>query len=145
MALGEYTYLSKGMKGTAVKEMQEDLLKLGFKLPQFGADSDFGSETEIAVRNFQYTYALPVTGVIDQNSANVIKNALTSDYAALGPQTYPTTTLPIAAPAVLPKPSVSQLPGLLPAGIDWKWIGLGFVGVLILFYYILPMMKKEGE
>lgn len=42
--------LKKGAKGAKVKELQNLLLKLDSKaLPKYGADGDFGSETEAAV------------------------------------------------------------------------------------------------
>ena len=40
-------------KGPEVKKVQEALLALGFTLPKFGADGDYGSETRQAVRDFQ--------------------------------------------------------------------------------------------
>jgi outer membrane protein OmpA-like peptidoglycan-associated protein len=40
-------------KDPAVKNVQEALLALGFTLPKFGADGDYGSETKKAVREFQ--------------------------------------------------------------------------------------------
>lgn len=40
-------------KGELVIELQEKLLSLGYELPKFGADGDFGSETESAVASFK--------------------------------------------------------------------------------------------
>ena len=58
--------LKKGDKGPAVKEMQLELLKWNAScLPKYGADGDFGTETENAVRAFQKAAGLPVTGVYD--------------------------------------------------------------------------------
>ena len=48
-----------------VKELQNDLLKLGYSLPNYGADGDFGSETVKAVKAFQKEYGLPVDGVMN--------------------------------------------------------------------------------
>lgn len=53
-----------GSKGTAVKQLQENLLGLGYKLPIYGADSDFGSETERAVKAFQRDHSLEVDGIV---------------------------------------------------------------------------------
>ena len=50
--------LKKGSKGTWVKNLQNLLLKLGYKLPRYGADGDFGAETEKAVRDFQQDMVL---------------------------------------------------------------------------------------
>ena len=57
--------LKKGCEGDDVKELQNDLLKLGYSLPKYGADGDFGSETVKAVKAFQKEYGLPVDGVIN--------------------------------------------------------------------------------
>jgi peptidoglycan hydrolase-like protein with peptidoglycan-binding domain len=47
--------------------MQEALLKWDAKcLPKYGADGDFGKETEAAVKAFQTASGLPATGVYDE-------------------------------------------------------------------------------
>ena len=59
--------LSRGDHGSAVSAMQEALLKWDPTcLPKWGADGDFGSETEKALRAFQESAGLPVTGVYDE-------------------------------------------------------------------------------
>jgi len=45
--------LKRGSRGELVRELQEKLLSLGYELPKFGADGDFGSETESAVTEFK--------------------------------------------------------------------------------------------
>lgn len=147
MPLEEYTYLNKGMKGTAIKELQQDLLRLGFSLPKFGADGDYGSETEAAVKDLQFTYQLPVTGIVNDATANLIKNMVTNEYAApVAPKKYvgPTTA---AAPVTLQVPTTIPAPTTELASIfgkiDFKWIGIGLLGVMILFYFVLPKMKED--
>ena len=59
--------LTVGDTGSAVKEMQEYLLKWDADcLPEYGADGDFGSETKAAVKKFQKEFKLDVTGVYDE-------------------------------------------------------------------------------
>jgi peptidoglycan hydrolase-like protein with peptidoglycan-binding domain len=59
--------LSRGDYGTAVRSMQEALLRWDSKcLPKYGADGDFGAETEKALKAFQTAAKLPVTGVYDE-------------------------------------------------------------------------------
>ena len=59
--------LSKGDYGTAVTAMQKALLAWDAKcLPKYGADGDFGSETEKAVKAFQEAEGMHVTGVYDE-------------------------------------------------------------------------------
>ena len=45
--------LQKGMKSDAVKSMQQLLLAKEYELPKFGADGDFGTETENALLLYQ--------------------------------------------------------------------------------------------
>ena len=55
--------LRKGSKGTAVKELQEILLGLGYDLGPCGADGIFGRCTDAAVRKFQRDRGLAVDGI----------------------------------------------------------------------------------
>lgn len=57
--------LRRGCKGDDVKELQEDLIKLGYALPKYGADGDFGKETEKAVQAFQLDHGLLADGVMN--------------------------------------------------------------------------------
>ena len=45
--------LKRGDGGTKVIKLQEALLKLGYELPKYGADGDYGKETEAAVSEFK--------------------------------------------------------------------------------------------
>lgn len=60
--------LRKGSKGSDVKILQQRLLVLGYKLPKYGADSDFGSETDATVRAFQKANGLVVDGIVGSNT-----------------------------------------------------------------------------
>ena len=55
--------LRRGDKGTEVREMQILLLQHGEGLPRYGADGDFGGETERAVKNFQLAHGLVIDGI----------------------------------------------------------------------------------
>lgn len=67
--------LHRGDEGSAVKKMQEALLLWDAKcLPEYGADGDFGSETEKALKAYQKEAGLPVTGIYDEAT----RKALTS-------------------------------------------------------------------
>ena len=57
--------LQKGDKGADVRSLQINLVKAGFKLPKYGTDGIFGSETAAAVINFQTANGLPGTGIVD--------------------------------------------------------------------------------
>ncbi len=56
------SYLSKGDKGDAVKKMQTMLIACGYSCGSYGADGDFGSATDAALRKLQKDYGLGVDG-----------------------------------------------------------------------------------
>lgn len=64
--------LKNGMSGSAVKEMQSMLIKLGYDLGRWGADGDFGDMTEMAVEEFQSDCDLKVTGKYDAATKDVL-------------------------------------------------------------------------
>lgn len=55
--------LKKGCKGEDVRELQKKLLDRGYKLPKYGADGDYGAETQAAVKAFQQDWGLKVDGI----------------------------------------------------------------------------------
>lgn len=61
---GELGVLGKGDKGDDVRQLQRQLLALGWPLPRFGADGDFGDETDAAVRDLQRAAGLDVDGLV---------------------------------------------------------------------------------
>jgi hypothetical protein len=61
-----YVNLRFGDKGMAVVDMQKRLMTLGYRLPRYGADGDFGSETLKALNAFQMDAGLPVTDQCDK-------------------------------------------------------------------------------
>lgn len=69
--------LKLGSRGAAVREMQLLLIKAGFPLPRWGADSDFGNETDAALRAFQARYDLVVDGKYGSQSRTALKQATT--------------------------------------------------------------------
>ena len=60
--------LKLGDKGEYVKELQNALIKLGYNLGTYGADGDFGSATDTAVKVFQKNNGLVVDGIVGQAS-----------------------------------------------------------------------------
>ena len=55
--------LRRGHTGEDVRLMQEKLIALGYALPKYGADGEFGAETESAVLAFQSDHALERDGI----------------------------------------------------------------------------------
>ena len=67
--------LRRGDKGEAVKELQKALISLGYPLPRYGADGDFGKETEAAVKAFQADNGLKADGIAGPKTLEAIENA----------------------------------------------------------------------
>lgn len=68
--------LSRGAEGDAVKAMQRLLLVWKADcLPKYGADGDFGSETEKALKAFQKEKGLTVNGIYDKATEAALKTA----------------------------------------------------------------------
>lgn len=61
-------YLEIGDSGSDVKTMQTMLIKVGYSCGKFGADGDFGSDTDSALRKFQKDKGLTVDGQYGTNS-----------------------------------------------------------------------------
>lgn len=72
----ENMLLKKGTKGAEVKKLQRNLIKLGYNLPKYGADGDFGNETKKAVRKFQRDHDLKVDGLAGPNTLGKINELL---------------------------------------------------------------------
>lgn len=67
--------LRRGDEGDDVRAMQRLLLAWNPDcLPKWGADGDFGSETETALKAFQVAQGLPATGVADAATMNVLRH-----------------------------------------------------------------------
>ena len=60
----EHPTLRRGDKGDAVILLQSELIRLGYPLPKYGIDGDFGKETEMAVKQFQQDNRLTADGVV---------------------------------------------------------------------------------
>ena len=71
--------LMRGCMGSDVRTMQELLMKLGFQLPVHGADGDFGSETEAAVKAFQKKLQLKADGKYGEQTHAALTGALAEE------------------------------------------------------------------
>lgn len=68
--------LQRGDKGSAVKKLQENLLKLGYSFGSYGADGSFGATTEKVVKQFQKDNNLTQDGIVGSITQAAIDNAL---------------------------------------------------------------------
>ena len=64
--------IAVGSCGDHVRLIQEALLDLGFTLPKFGADCDFGSETQKAVASFQAQNGAVIDGVVGSETIGLL-------------------------------------------------------------------------
>lgn len=67
--------LKKGMKGEAVRNLQNDLAGLGYEFTR-GIDGRFGDETDSIVRQFQQAWGLEIDGKVGPRTRNAINAAL---------------------------------------------------------------------
>lgn len=62
VTIAEKNYLEIGDSGSAVKTMQTMLIECGYSCGEYGADGEFGTGTDIAVRRFQMKNGLTIDG-----------------------------------------------------------------------------------
>jgi len=75
----KYPTIKRGSKGTYVKKAQELLMKFGYRLPKYGADGDFGAETEAAVKSFQKNNGLKDDGIVGEKTWGKLLSAKTEE------------------------------------------------------------------
>lgn len=68
--------LKKGYKGADVKQLQKNLIALGYGVGPSGADGDFGNNTYNAVLRFQKDHNLTRDGIVGPQTRNAIETAL---------------------------------------------------------------------
>ena len=65
--------------------MQEFLLQLGYALPQYGADGEFGTETEAALKKFQAKAGVKQDGVYGSDTHKALMDAVADHDAGKEP------------------------------------------------------------
>ena len=68
--------LKNGDEGPDVKQLQQNLIKLGYSCGKWGADGEFGDCTEQAVEAFQRDHGIDATGVYDAPTRAAMEKAL---------------------------------------------------------------------
>ena len=81
--------LGKGDEGPEVEQLQKNLIKLGYSCGSWGADGDFGNDTEKAVIKFQREHGLDADGLVGPLTQAAIKTALEKLTPAPTPTTSP--------------------------------------------------------
>ena len=64
--------LRRGSSGAQVKELQEKLIYIGYSCGRYGADGDFGSATETAVKEFQHNAGIDDDGVVGAITSDIL-------------------------------------------------------------------------
>ncbi|MCO7125201.1 peptidoglycan-binding protein [Sporolactobacillus shoreicorticis] len=63
--------------GSAVKKLQQDLIKAGYSIGKAGVDGIFGTATERAVRALQSDYKIAVDGIVGPDTRAALTKAVT--------------------------------------------------------------------
>lgn len=71
--------LRNGMTGEDVKQLQSNLISLGYDIGRWGVDGDFGDATEQAVRAFQTANACGVDGKVGTETRAALEKALAAN------------------------------------------------------------------
>lgn len=77
--------LKKGSKGEYVTFLQTKLIQKGYDLGRWGADGDFGSQTEKAVKQFQKDHGLTADGIVGARTWAALDEASTNLYTVTIP------------------------------------------------------------
>jgi len=85
MRTGGKPTLRKGSKGEYVQAAQTMLMQKGYDLGKWGADGDFGSQTEKAVKQFQQDHGLKADGVIGADTWTALEEAGSNLYTVTIP------------------------------------------------------------
>lgn len=71
-----YRVLQQGMEGRDVRELQENLVMLGYRII---IDGNFGPATKMAIIEFQKKSKLPSDGVVGEQTWEILKDAISFD------------------------------------------------------------------
>lgn len=80
--------LRNGSENEYVKILQTYLIDLGYDLGRWGADGDFGDQTEIAVKKFQKDKALEVDGIVGEKTWIALEQAISNDSKSVEDSMY---------------------------------------------------------
>jgi len=100
--------LRRGSKGSRVGQLQRILMSLGYELPRYSDDEDFGGETRDAVRKLQRDFGLKDDGVVGPDTAEAMINAHRGLSYPDSQETDDTQQLDIEIPTAVKDPSADR-------------------------------------
>lgn len=122
--------LKNGHSGTAVQIVQQALVDLNYELPRFGVDSDFGAETEAAVKAFQVDTGAAVDGVVGPQTMGFLDARVQGQPVAAAPAPVVGAALPAANVIVQPGAAPSIALGACTWGLTFpENVNVDFVAV----------------
>ena len=132
--------LKRGSTGPAVVEAQKALMNVLQRSFRFGADGQFGDETERAVREVQSRFNLAVNGTVDADTWTLLVG---EDVTIGGGTSTPPSSPPTFTPPSPPPPPVDITIRERDSKQDstMLYAGLGLVAVVGL----LLMRKSKGR
>ena len=77
------TILKRGMKGEDVRRLQLRLMELGYGLPRYGADGEYGAETAAADKAFQADRKLAADGVAGEMTLAALYAGMENTYTVV--------------------------------------------------------------
>lgn len=105
--------IKKGSKGPEVTELQNDLMQLGYQLPRFGADGDFGKETKTALIQFQTDHGLTPDGICGPLTWAAIESEISCGAADKWTVIIPDLTEDAARELIKVFPAASMMKGVV--------------------------------
>jgi hypothetical protein len=97
----QFASIGKGAAGDFVRRLQWALIALGYQLPTFGADGNFGPETAAAVISFQTAAGLKADGVVGPGTLGRLDALLIAmsvgPTGAVGSVPLPSVEFPVSA------------------------------------------------
>lgn len=97
------------MKGADVLMLQELLLQLGYELPKFGADGEYGKETAAAVVRFQKDYGVIADGVYGADTHAALMDAVADDDMGKPEENVPTAPETPVEPPIAPEKKMVEI------------------------------------
>lgn len=86
--------LKRGSKGEDVRMLQQLLMQIGYELPKYGADGEYGAETVTAVQKFQRANGLDADGMYGSKSHAELMGIIAEDSAQEDDGADGTTAVP---------------------------------------------------